>query len=80
MVTVTISKKEYQKLMDKAFRYEYLRQILEEDIFAPPPSKNIKKIMEEFKKSGLYNQRFLESLKKGLKRSSYFERSENQGS
>lgn len=72
MVTVTISKKEYQKLMDKAFRYEYLRQMLEEDIFASPPIKNTKKIIGEFKKSGYYNQRFLESLEKGLKRSSYF--------
>jgi len=72
MVTITISKKEYQQLMDKALRYEYLRQILEEDIFAPPPTKNIKGIIREFKKTRLYNQKFLESLEKGLKRSSYF--------
>lgn len=72
MVTVTIPKKEYQRLAEKALRYEYLRQILEEDIFAPPPTKNPKKVAREFRRSGLYNQKFLKSLEKGLERSSYF--------
>lgn len=72
MVTITVPKKEYQRLLDKAFRYEYLRQILEEDIFASPPTKNIKKIIQTFEKTKLYNQKFLERLEKGLKRSSYF--------
>ncbi len=72
MVTVTIPKKEYQRLAEKAMRYEYLRQILEEDIFVSPPTKNQKEIIKEFKKSGLYNQKFLKSLDKGLGRSSYF--------
>lgn len=72
MATITLSKKEYQRLLDKAFRYEYLREILEEDIFATPPVKNSKKIIDEFRKTKRYNQKFLESLAKGLKRSSYF--------
>jgi len=72
MVTVTIPKKEYQHLLDKALRYEYLRQILEEDIFASPPTKNTKEIIREFKKTNLYNQEFLASLEGGIKRSSYF--------
>jgi hypothetical protein len=72
MVTVTIPKKEYQDLSEKALRYEYLRQILEEDIFAPPPTKDPNEVIKEFKKSGLYNRKFLGSLEKGLRRSSYF--------
>ena len=72
MVTVTIPKKEYQRLSEKALRYEYLRQLLEEDIFASPPIKNTKDVVREFKKSGLYNRKFLKSLEGGLTRSSYF--------
>ncbi|MBI2626430.1 MAG: hypothetical protein HYW69_02470 [Candidatus Nealsonbacteria bacterium] len=72
MVTVTIPKKEYQRLAEKALRYEYLRQILEEDIFASPPNKNAKEVAREFKKSGLYSQKFIKSLEGGLRRSSYF--------
>lgn len=72
MQTVTISKKEYEELIEKKLRYEYLHQIIEEDIFSPPPTKDIKEIINAFKKSGLYNQKFIDSLEKGLKRSSYF--------
>ncbi len=72
MQTVTISKKEYEELIEKKLRYEYLRQIIESDIFSPPPTKDIKEIINAFKKTGLYNQKFIGSLKKGLMRSSYF--------
>lgn len=72
MVTVTIPKKEYEHLTEKALRYEYLRQILEEDVFAVPPTKNSKEIIREFKKSKVYNRKFIDSLERGLKRSSYF--------
>ena len=72
MQKVTISKKEYEELIEKKLRYEYLQQIIEEDIFSPPPTKNIKEIVNAFKKSGLYNQKFINSLEKGLKRSTYF--------
>ncbi len=72
MATITIPKKEYQELVEKKLRYEYLRQMLEEDIFSPSPTRNIKEIVSTFKKTKKYNQKFLESLKKGLKRSSYF--------
>lgn len=72
MATITISQKEYQKLVERAFRYEYIRQIMEGNFFASPPTKNIKKIIESFKKTGRYSQKFLESLGKGLRRSSYF--------
>lgn len=72
MNTVTIPKKEYKELVDRKLRYEYLRQIMEEDIFTPPPTRNSKEVLDVFKASGRYNKKFLESLKKGLKRSSYF--------
>jgi len=76
MVTVTIPKKEYQKLIERALRYEYLRQILkeEEDIFAPPPTKNSKEIIKSFRATKLYSPEFLRSLEKGLKRSTYFKK------
>jgi hypothetical protein len=72
MQTVTISKKEYQELIEKKLRYEYLHHIIEENIFSPPPTKDVKKIIKAFQKTGLYNPKFIDSLEKGLKRSSYF--------
>jgi len=72
MTTITISKKEYQRLLERALRYEYLRQALKEDIFAPPPIRNSKAVIKEFRATKRYNQKFLESLSKGLRRSSYF--------
>lgn len=72
MVTITIPKKEYHKLVEKALRYEYLRQIMKENLFASPPTQNIKEIIRNFRETGKYNQKFLKSLKQGLKRSSSF--------
>jgi hypothetical protein len=74
--TVIISKKEYQKLLEKALRYEYLRQLLreEEDIFASPPTRKIKEIIKSFRETKLYSPEFLKSLERGLKRSSYFKK------
>lgn len=71
MANITLPQKEYQKLIEKALRYEYIRQMMEGSLFSPPPTRNVKKIIEEFRKTGLYNQKFLGSLKNGLKRSSY---------
>ena len=72
MASVTISKKEYEKLVEQAFRYEYLQQLLKEDVFASPPKKNVKDIMTGFNATKRYSKTFLKSLEKGLKRSSYF--------
>lgn len=72
MINITVPKKEYQKLVEKALRYEYVRQIMEGDLFASPPTKNIGEIIGEFRKTRRYDQKFLESLEKGLKHSSYF--------
>lgn len=72
MANITIPKNEYRKLVERALRYEYIRQLMEEDLFASPPTRNAKKIIEEFQKTGRYSQKFLESFEKGLRRSSYF--------
>ena len=72
MATISIPKKEYHQLVEKALRYEYIRQLLKEDIFASPPTRNVKRIIGSFERTKLYNKKFLKSLEKGLKRSSYF--------
>ncbi|MFQ6049596.1 MAG: hypothetical protein ACE5J0_00970 [Candidatus Paceibacterales bacterium] len=76
METITISKKQYQRLLEKALRYEYLQKIIKEkgDIFAPPPTRNGKEVIKAFQKTNLYSSQFLKSLEKGLKRSSYFKK------
>ena len=72
MSTVVIAKKEYRQLLEKALRYEYLRQVMEGDLFSPPPTRSAREIQVAFKSAKKYNQKFLKSLGKGLKRSSYF--------
>lgn len=72
MEEITISKKEYQELLEKALRYDYFRRLMEEDIFSPPPTKNIREIIRAFKKTKIYSPEFLKSLERGLRRSSYF--------
>ncbi|MCK4782000.1 hypothetical protein KAS79_03730 [Candidatus Parcubacteria bacterium] len=72
MATITIPKKEYNKLIESTLRYEYLRQIMNENIFASPPTRNAREVVKSFKKTGKYNQKFIQSLEKGLKRSLYF--------
>jgi hypothetical protein len=72
MKEITISKKEYQELLEKALRYDYFRRLMEEDIFAPPPTKSIREVLRAFEKTKIYSPKFLKSLERGLKRSSYF--------
>ena len=72
MANITLPKKEYHQLVEKALRYDYLHQLLEEDLFASPPTRSVKKVIESFEKTELYNKNFLRNLEKGLKRSSYF--------
>lgn len=72
MTTITLPRNKYQDLKKKAQAYELILNIIEKDIFSLPPINDSKKIIGEFKKTGLYNEKFIESLKKGLNRSSYF--------
>lgn len=74
--TITIPKKEYKKLVEERdslrMRYDYLRSTIQDDIFSPPPTKSASAVIKGFKATEKYNEKFLESLKKGLARSSYF--------
>ena len=72
MTTITIPKNEYLKLIERAFRYEYIHEVMKEDLFSSPPTCDAKEIIENFKETGQYNQKFLKSLERGLKRSSCF--------
>lgn len=72
MKTVTIPKKTYKELVEKKLRYEYLRQIMAEDVFAPPSVRRAGEVVRAFRATKRYNPKFLESLGRGLKRSSYF--------
>lgn len=72
--TITIAKKEYQSLAERALRYDFLVDLVQkkEDIFAPPIVKDTKRVIQDFRATKLYTSAFLKSLEKGLKRSSYF--------
>lgn len=72
MSTVTIPKKEYQNLLDAKLRYEYVRRILEEDIFSSPPTRKSAEVMRAFRATKKYDPKFLEKLEKGLRHSSHF--------
>jgi len=72
MTTIALPKKEYEILLDKALRYDFLKQAVQSDIFQVPPTRNKKEIISAFRQTGLYNQTFIKSLEKGLSRSSYF--------
>ncbi|OGF62895.1 hypothetical protein A2662_04525 [Candidatus Giovannonibacteria bacterium RIFCSPHIGHO2_01_FULL_45_33] len=72
MVTVTIPKKEYKELVEKKMRYEQLRQIIEGDLFTSPSTHSTKEVLTGFRATKKYSVKFLKSLEKGLKRSSYF--------
>ncbi len=72
MTTIRIPKEQYEELVSKALRYDYLRQILVEDIFGPPPTRSAKEVIKEFRATKNYNKEFLDSLARALKRSSYF--------
>ncbi|NQU82404.1 MAG: hypothetical protein HQ539_00445 [Parcubacteria group bacterium] len=74
MDTITVSKKEYQNLVERALRYDYLARIIQKkgSIFSSPPTSDVKEVVESFRATKLYNTPFLRSLEKGLNRSSYF--------
>ncbi len=74
MPTITLPKKEYHQLIEKALRYDYIRQLLKKDIFVSPPTRSVKKVIDSFSKTGLYGKEFLKDLERGLKRSSYFQK------
>ncbi len=70
--TITLPRTEYQQLREIASRFELIKSLIEPDMFAQPPTKDAKSIIKDFKKTGLYNEKFLSSLEAGLKESTYF--------
>lgn len=70
--TITLEAAEYRRLKIKAERYETIRQLIAEDFFSSPPTKNRDKIIREFRKTGLYSDAFLKSFGKGLRDSAFF--------
>ena len=44
MNTITVTKKEYESLLDKALRYEYIKREMASDAFSVPPLKNKKAV------------------------------------
>ena len=70
--TITVSKSEYRYLKDIKKKYEVIQQMVSTDLFKEPPTRDVKKVMKDFRASGFYNKDFLNSLEQGLKESSYF--------
>lgn len=74
MTTVTIPKREYEELVEHKLRFEYLRMSFDDNLFASPPTRNVKEVIKAFEATGKYNKRFLQSLERGLSRSAYFKK------
>ena len=70
--TIILPKKEYRVLVERAKKYEEIQRLIEGDLFSPPPTRNIREIIKSFQETGRYNKDFILSLKRGLRRSSYF--------
>jgi hypothetical protein len=69
---ITLSRKEYDDLLDKKMRFDFLRNAFDEDLFSPPPTQDSNEVVEAFKSTNKYTKEFIDSLEKGLKRSSNF--------
>jgi hypothetical protein len=72
MATVTIDKAQYQDLKRKAAQYERIVATAAAELFAAPPTRDKKQVLQAFRGTKRYSPDFLKSLKKGLQRSRYF--------
>ena len=72
MNKITISEKDYRELVETKLRYKYVCDLIEGDLFSAPPTKNVNEVIRSFKDTKKYNQSFLKSIEKVLKRSSFF--------
>lgn len=72
MSTITLPRDKYLMLKQRAAAYDLIVEIMEHEFFSPPPTHSAKKIINEFRRTGRYNEAFLASVARGLARSSYF--------
>lgn len=75
MTKVTIAQQEYERLTRIAKKYEVIRKALSYDFFEEPATTDVKKIIKDFRATGLYSDKFLNGLERGLKESSFFKKS-----
>ncbi len=67
MEYVTLSKKEFRKLISKAKAYDKLAKSFFNNIVNDP----VEKVVNDFKKTNLYTNAFINDLEEGLRKSSY---------
>ena len=72
MSAVVLAEVEYKKLKAQADAYNRLLFSLCENIFMPPPTRSVAKVVQELKKTKRYSPQFIASVAKGLRHSSYF--------
>ena len=72
MSTITIPKIEYDFLKKRATAYERVLSIAQDEMFAPPPTRSEKNIIQTLRATKRYNKKFIASVNKGLRHSSYF--------
>ncbi len=72
MNTVTITKTQYEALKKQATAYQRIVSAAHSDLFGPPPTHDVRKVIADFRKTKRYSKEFLNSLGKGLSRSSHF--------
>jgi len=73
MESVTLSKKEFNKLVLKAKAYDMLAR----NFFKNKVNDPVDIVVNDFKKTNLYSEKFIKDLEEGLKKSSYNKRDEN---
>ena len=72
MSTITLPRTEYINLKSRAEAFDKMVAEIQPSLLFAPTEKSRKKVITEFSKTKLYNKKFLESLNRGLKRSSFF--------
>ena len=72
MTTITLPKIEYLNLKKRAEAFDKMVSGINPSFFFVPAEKSRRRIISDFSKTKLYNKKFLKSLEKGLKRSSFF--------
>ena len=74
MSTITIPKKEYAFLKERAEAYERVLSAAQDELYAPPPTRNRKEVLRALRRTGHYSPKFIASISKGLRHSSYFDK------